>query len=297
MPFTRGDRERQQQTYEKPVANNPAKRGGLFRTRRGNLLLYEPHALDRWIGQDIQGDECSRDATTGKLVSKKLVASYEAFYNRHLRRCRTGDKADKYIRLVDRYLPRVFAEARIYVARFPEQVGELRRQVKKVRRRIGKERGTRRNKQAVAQRVPPAGGAALRDDPPGEERQRSHKTNMGKRRAVKTQLVGERSSLTPTHHPTGGGVQTTRLCRCWGITGAGGSSVAPQIVETAHATWHRGLANQGEVRCPMNDDETYLLQTTDGGRILLVPNLLWRGVQQVQEHMARCRAMREASRS
>ena len=86
-----------------------------------------------------------RDASTGKLLSKKLAASYEAFCNRHSRRCRTGDKAEKYIRLVGKYLPRVFAEARIYVARFPEQVGELLRQVKKVRKRIRKERGTRRS--------------------------------------------------------------------------------------------------------------------------------------------------------
>ena len=34
----------------------------------------------------------------------------------------------------------------------------------------------------------------------------------------------------------------------------------------------------------------------DGGRVLLVPNPQWRGVQQVQEHMARFRAMRETSR-
>ena len=61
--------------------------------------------------------------------------------NGHTRRCRMGDVVDKYIRLVDKCQPKVFAEARIYVARFPEEAGDLFKQIKKVRKQIRKTRG------------------------------------------------------------------------------------------------------------------------------------------------------------
>ena len=185
-------------------------------TRREHTLLYEPHALDRWIGQDIQRDEVSgeyRDAPTGKFFSKKLATSYEAFHTRHLQRNLTGDKADKYIHILDKYLPRVFAEARIYVARFPDLVPELLRQAKKVRKR----RGTRQSKQAVnptsstaatvrkaTQRVPPAGESPLEMILVGN-RQRSHKKSMGKKTRSEDASRGRNEQLDTDTPPDWGG--------------------------------------------------------------------------------------------
>ena len=59
-----------------------------------------------------------------------------------------GDAVDRYLKLVDKYQPKVFAEARIYVARFPQQVGELLKQIKKVRKKVRKMRRMRRRSRA-----------------------------------------------------------------------------------------------------------------------------------------------------
>ena len=102
-----------------------------FRTRRGNLMLFAPQPMDTWIGKEVLEDQSAggyRDCATGKPLTKKLAASYMAFCKRHTRRCRMGDVVDKYIRLVDKYQPKVFAEARMYVARFPEEAGDLLKQ-------------------------------------------------------------------------------------------------------------------------------------------------------------------------
>ena len=97
-----------------------------FRTKEGNLMLFEPQPMDTWIGKEVLEDESTggyRDGTTGKPLSKRLAASYLAYRRRHSTRCSMGDEVDKYIRLVDKYQPKVFAEARMYVARFPEEAG------------------------------------------------------------------------------------------------------------------------------------------------------------------------------
>ncbi|CAE7509168.1 hypothetical protein AK812_SmicGene46764 [Symbiodinium microadriaticum] len=221
MPFARGDRERKQQNYEKPVANNSTKRGAL-RSAGGSCSHYEAGPLTIAFGddtvhdEDIQRDEVSgeyRDAPTGKFFSKKLATSYEAFHTRHLQRNLTGDKADKYIHILDKYLPRVFAEARIYVARFPDLVPELLRQAKKVRKR----RGTRQSKQAVnptsstaatvrkaTQRVPPAGESPLEMILVGN-RQRSHKKSMGKKTRSEDASRGRNEQLDTDTPPDWGG--------------------------------------------------------------------------------------------
>ena len=75
-----------------------------FRTRRGNLMLFAPQAMDTWIGKEVLEDQSARgyrDVATAKPLSRKLAASYVAFCRRHTRRCRMGDVVDKYIRLVD----------------------------------------------------------------------------------------------------------------------------------------------------------------------------------------------------
>ncbi|CAE7631302.1 NRPB5A, partial [Symbiodinium necroappetens] len=131
-----------------------------FRTRQGNLMLFAPQPMDTWIGKEVLEDQSAggyRDVATGKPLSRKLAASYMAFCKRHTRRCRMGDVVDKYIRLVDKYQPKVFAEARIYVARFPEEAGDLFKQIKKVRKQIRKTRGGRRQ---TRQTTPSSSGEA-----------------------------------------------------------------------------------------------------------------------------------------
>ena len=105
-------------------------------------MLFLPQPMDAWIGKEVLEDQSAggcRDVATRKPLSKKLAASYMAFCKRHSRRCHMGDVVDKVPpRLVDKYQPNVFAEARIYVARFPEQAGSLLKQIRKVRKQIRK---------------------------------------------------------------------------------------------------------------------------------------------------------------
>ena len=74
-----------------------------FRTREGNLMLFEPQPMDTWIGKEVLEDESIggyRDGTTGKPLSKKLAASYLAYRRRHTTRCSMGDVVDMYIHQV-----------------------------------------------------------------------------------------------------------------------------------------------------------------------------------------------------
>ena len=155
-----------------------------FRTKEGNLMLFEPQPMDTWIGKEVLEDESTggyQDGTTGKPLSKRLAASYLAYRRRHNTRCSMGDVVDKYIRLVDKYQPKVFAEARMYVARFPEEAGDLLKQIKKVRKLVRKSRGRRRQRgrttpkslggAGVMETVPDAvqRGVQDRDQAPGGE--------------------------------------------------------------------------------------------------------------------------------
>ena len=114
-------------------------------------MLFEPRPMDAWIGAEVLEDQQAggfRDMATGKLLSQRRTATYKAFCKRHAQRCRMGDAVDRYLKLVDKYQPKVFAEARIYVARFPQQVRELLKQIKKVRKKVRKMRKMRRRSRA-----------------------------------------------------------------------------------------------------------------------------------------------------
>ena len=112
MPSARGDTERKQQTYEKPVANNSTKQGAL-RSAGGSCRHYEASHTTTAFGDDTIHDEareyfvvrtpclgpldrpgypkgCGQRGVqrrfTGKLLSNKLATSYEAYHTRHLQR-------------------------------------------------------------------------------------------------------------------------------------------------------------------------------------------------------------------
>ena len=145
-PPARGDTAAPRPSSSRPLAEMTQ-----FETRGGRILLFEPESLDTWIGRGIGKDHdiCRcLDLSTGKPLSKKDAKSFEAYHTRRLQRSRLGDKVDRYIHLVDKYLPNVAEEARIYIARFPHKVGELLGQVRKIRKKI---RNSRRQKQHKAE--------------------------------------------------------------------------------------------------------------------------------------------------
>ena len=83
-----------------------------FLTKGGLHLLYEPTA------EDI-------DNQTGEVLSREDAASYESYQQRLCERHRVGEKADRLVRIVDRFMPRVADENRAYVMHYPRKVGEM----------------------------------------------------------------------------------------------------------------------------------------------------------------------------
>jgi len=263
-----------------------------FETRGGRLLLFEPERLDAWIGRRIEKDHF--DLATGKPLSKKDATSFEAYHARRLRRSRLGDKVDRYIHLVDKYVPKVSDEARVYIARFPHKVGEVLKQVRKIRKKIRKRR-KKHGHQAVLQptsSLPTTpGGAAAQTVPEGEPA---------------GELVTKERGDTLGHDD---GEQLDDTPPDWG-----GSSTeeGAQQPDTSAPSWPWGEAgrpsDRGEStgvlaekpREPMGDPlpkRRSFSRSPDGspGGVQLTPNATWQGVQLVQAHMAQSRARKERS--
>ena len=215
-------------------------------------MLFEPHAMDAWIGAQVSEDQTAggfRDMATGKLLSQRRTASYKAFCKRHTQRCRMGDAVDRYLRLVDKYQPKVFAEARIYVAKFPQQVGELLKQIKKVRKKVRKMRKRRRRRSRANQMGDAVPLATSADAPHGEGGSREGDQQAGPAQTTGDEHVkkGDDNTVhenvreeTPPHR-IGGAVLTTQLLP---TSGRGEGQGARLIGGIARATWHRGPTSQ-----------------------------------------------------
>ena len=243
-------------------------------------MLFEPRPMDAWIGAEVLEDQEAggfRDMATGKLLSQRRTATYKAFCKRHAQRCRMGDAVDRYLKLVDKYQPKVFAEARIYVARFPQQVGELLKQIKKVRKKVRKMRRMRRRSRAnkPGEAVPLDTSADTPHDEGG--------SRDGDQQAEPAPTVGD-------EHVKKGDDNTVRenvreeTPPDWG----GSSDDSAPTHE-----WPWGRTGHPSDR---GDSPSHLAQRPNepsaGGPLRLVPNERWRGVQLVQEHMAMARRRR-----
>ena len=111
-----------------------------FATRKGLHMLYRPEALDKWIGRDIRQTQ-KGDYSTGEILGQPESKEYEQYRQRFLTRCKVGGKADRLVRIVDRYMPRVSAENRVYTMRFPDKVHDMLRKARAIRRRIRARKG------------------------------------------------------------------------------------------------------------------------------------------------------------
>ena len=267
-----------------------------FETRGGRLLLFEPTRLDAWIGRRIEKDHTTGryfDLATGKPLSKKDTTSFEAYHARRLRRSRLGDKVDRYIHLVDKYLPKVSDEARVYIARFPHNVGKVLKQVRTIRKKIRKRRKKHGHKAASPTSSVPTtpGGAAAQTALDGEPEKK---------------LVTEERGDTLDHDD---GEQLADTPHDWG---GSDTEEAGQQPDTNAPSWPWGEAgrpsDRGEStgvlaekpREPRGEPlpkHRSLSRSPDGspGGTQLTPMATWRGVQLVQAHMAQSRARKERS--
>ena len=176
----------------------------LFKTRRGLHLQFDPEpSLDRWINREVQFNAKTGKYTTSKgELSAAQQATHEQYQNRHRTRCRVGDVADKLTRIVDKYLPKVADENRVFIMRFPNKASKLLKKARRIRRRIKAEiRGDVREKQVQA----PAGEV---------QRQRAKKEKPGRssRRGIKKQKTTEENAEPdPTPPPQKQGELSQRV--------------------------------------------------------------------------------------
>ena len=89
----------------------------LFVTRKRLHMQYPPDPLDKWIARDIQLSPGGVyvDNTAGETLSTEEREEYERYLERFHKRCKLGGKADRLVRIVDRYMPRIAEENRIFV--------------------------------------------------------------------------------------------------------------------------------------------------------------------------------------
>ncbi|CAE7938266.1 ANK2, partial [Symbiodinium sp. KB8] len=106
-----------------------------FETREGNVLLYDPSPLDKWIGTSCRWDSRRQlhvETNTGDVLSAEDSEDYQRYVQRHNQRRQTGNQADELIKLVATHNPAVEAELRFYIANFPGEVRRLLAEGKQV---------------------------------------------------------------------------------------------------------------------------------------------------------------------
>ena len=109
-----------------------------FRTEGGLHLLFEPEAMDTWIPRKIATSEGGAyvDNETGELLSQEKTADYERYMQRLSDRFRTGEQADRLVRIVDQYMPRVADENRVFVIRHRNKVAGMLKKAWKIRNKL-----------------------------------------------------------------------------------------------------------------------------------------------------------------
>ena len=96
-----------------------------------------------------------------------------------------GEQADRLVRIVDRYMPRVADESTAYVMHYPHKVGEMLKKAWKLRRRIRRrqkeEKGKAKRKRTSTPGTPERGevqGARRRTDKPAAEKGTTEVTSL-----------------------------------------------------------------------------------------------------------------------
>ena len=101
---------------------------------------YTSNSIQSRAWTDGSGREVQYNAKTGKYTTPKgelnaaQQATYEQYQDRHRARCRVGDVADKLTRIVDKYLPKVADENRVFIMRFPNKAFKLLKKARRIRR-------------------------------------------------------------------------------------------------------------------------------------------------------------------
>ena len=145
-------------------------------TQGGLHLLYDPETLDKWISRTTEPtnqEKKYRDAQTGETLAPEDEASYEHYRRRLCERYRTGEQADRLVRIVDRYMPAIADENRTYVMKYPhkvltmlKQAGKARKKIRAKRKRKKQQRGRERSSTSTETKrgMRPQAGTGDRDE-------------------------------------------------------------------------------------------------------------------------------------
>ncbi|CAE7652904.1 unnamed protein product [Symbiodinium sp. CCMP2592] len=108
-----------------------------FRTEGGLHLFFPPDTLDLWVNKEVKTNDEGELflASSGEPLTPQQAGEYAAYQARLSHRYRLGDQADRLVRIVDKWLPHVAAENRVFTMRFPEKVPALLEKAWALRRR------------------------------------------------------------------------------------------------------------------------------------------------------------------
>ena len=134
-----------------PSTGTPLDQKTAFRTKGGLHLLFEPDAMDAWIARSIATNEEGDyvDAQTGETLGAVEKADYVRYRRRLGERRRVGKQADHLVRIVDKYLPKVAAENRAYVMKYPQKVGGMLKKAGALRKRLQAKKMHKKGKMAA----------------------------------------------------------------------------------------------------------------------------------------------------
>ena len=253
------------------------------------------------------------DTQTGEPLGPERAA-YEVYLQRLCERHRVGEQADRLVRIVDQYLPKVADENRAYVMRYPHKVNAMLRRAWALCRRIRTKRKRKRGKESRrsdAEAVTPTEPRA----PEQTERLQDVRGNMGAHVTRATSASedtppdwgGEEEDSSPDGQEK---EQAAGTQWPWGPAGRPSDQDAGQQRPNEPAgeppRKRSGLPTDkpNEPAGEPPDRPLRLASTSEGepqtaeGKsiVTLVPNLRWQ-VPRVQEHMARQRGSTTWSRS
>ena len=228
-------------------------------------------------GHSAQSRGRLRGQYRGGTLSTEEREEYERYLERFHKRCKLGGKADRLVRIVDRYMPRIAEENRIFVMRFPDKVEKMLRRARGIRRKIPARRRQQQGEAATPPKDEPPevlrpanmgedaeqhnDGSFVEDTPPDSEN--SHEDLDMAETQERQSREGEEAGSPANPWPWGPEGRPSDTGRSQGV-------LAERPAEPA--------------RAPQPTGETPTAQR--GHPVTLLPNQRWHEVRQVQARMA-----------
>ena len=226
---------------------------------------------------------------------KEAAESWEAYKKRLKTRHKLGKSADKLVRMVDRFLPKVAAETRVFIMRFPHEIPDLLKQARKIRRRAkarhqrGEASASRASASATPDNMEKLGGNATTPSTSMNMSPPSHDDQRGGERLLE---VDPQNAGDATHHAIPELQDLGEEVDWGGSHSEADSASSPHADEQKEQEPARDL---GEMR-PRTPSRSPPRPTPLGAqrprtpsrsprRAVLQPGPMWRNIRRIQDHM------------